>query len=64
MEHQVQPGVCASLAVEAGGARTPPLPGALWRRVKFDGCQFGSKCLGEPRRAGSGHWPRREAGAR
>eukprot|EP00969_Alexandrium_andersonii_P289449 12793711-Alexandrium_andersonii.AAC.1 len=32
VEHQVQAGVCASLAVEAGGARTPPFPGALWRR--------------------------------
>eukprot|EP00969_Alexandrium_andersonii_P094186 4161804-Alexandrium_andersonii.AAC.1 len=44
VEHQVQAGACASLAAEAGGAR---LPGALWCRIKFDGCQFGLKCLGE-----------------
>eukprot|EP00969_Alexandrium_andersonii_P048508 2128187-Alexandrium_andersonii.AAC.1 len=48
VEHQVQAGACASLAAEAGGAQLPPpFPGALWRRVKFDGCQFGLKCLGE-----------------
>eukprot|EP00969_Alexandrium_andersonii_P142368 6294904-Alexandrium_andersonii.AAC.1 len=43
VEHQAQAGVCASLASEAGGA----IPGAFWCRVKFDGRQFGLKCLGE-----------------
>eukprot|EP00969_Alexandrium_andersonii_P239925 10592265-Alexandrium_andersonii.AAC.1 len=45
--HQVQAGSCVLAAVEAGGAQVPGLPGALWCRVKFDGCQFGLKCLGE-----------------
>eukprot|EP00969_Alexandrium_andersonii_P259828 11489127-Alexandrium_andersonii.AAC.1 len=45
VEHHVQAGACASLAFGAGGAQ--PIPGALWCRVKFDGSQFGLKCLGE-----------------
>eukprot|EP00969_Alexandrium_andersonii_P225533 9960093-Alexandrium_andersonii.AAC.1 len=44
VEHEVQARVCVSLAVTSGGAT---LPGALWRRAKFDGCQYGLKCLGE-----------------
>eukprot|EP00969_Alexandrium_andersonii_P055577 2448824-Alexandrium_andersonii.AAC.1 len=44
-EHQVQANACVSWAVGSGGAQA--LPGALWCRVQFDGCQFGLKCLGE-----------------
>eukprot|EP00969_Alexandrium_andersonii_P032809 1432432-Alexandrium_andersonii.AAC.1 len=50
VEHQAQAGACVSLtdtcaAVLGGGSLA--IPEALWCRVKFDGCQFGLKCLGE-----------------
>eukprot|EP00969_Alexandrium_andersonii_P004059 176081-Alexandrium_andersonii.AAC.1 len=51
VEHQVQAGAGVSLAFVPGGApeailgAIPGIPGALWCRVKFDGCQFGLKCL-------------------
>eukprot|EP00969_Alexandrium_andersonii_P223188 9857819-Alexandrium_andersonii.AAC.1 len=38
VEHQVQAGACVSLVASPNGAQ--PIPGALWCKVKFDGCQF------------------------
>eukprot|EP00969_Alexandrium_andersonii_P247528 10937896-Alexandrium_andersonii.AAC.1 len=48
VEHQVQASACVSLTDTCAAVfGSPAFPGALWCRVKFDGCQFGLKCLGE-----------------
>eukprot|EP00969_Alexandrium_andersonii_P187287 8275252-Alexandrium_andersonii.AAC.1 len=50
VEHQVQAGGGVSLTDTCAGASCGVLvafPEALWCRIKFDGCQFGLKCLGE-----------------